>query len=97
ALNPDEFAEFVRNIRLAEGTLHKASEEVSADELEYREYKSLMKVVAKESIKAGDIFTLSNLTVMRARKGEISGKQIKTLLNKKSVSAYEKYEPIKRS
>jgi sialic acid synthase SpsE/spore coat polysaccharide biosynthesis protein SpsF (cytidylyltransferase family) len=97
ALNPDEFADFVRNIRIVDKILNKKADEVSTEELKYREYKSLMKVVAKKSIEIGEIFTENNLTVMRARRGEISGKRIKSLLDKTARSAYRKYEPIKRS
>lgn len=97
ALNPDEFADFVRNIRIVDNILNKKANEVSADELKYREYKSLMKVVTRKSIEVGEVFSEDNLTVMRARRGEISGKRIKSLLNKTARSAYRKYEPIKRS
>ena len=95
ALNPDEFADFVQNIRIVDNILNKKADEVSADELKYREYKSLMKVVAKKSIKIGEIFSEDNLTVMRAKKGEIKGRELKLLLNKKSKLAYKKFEPIK--
>ncbi len=97
ALNPDEFADFVANIRIVDNILNKKADEVSADELKYREYKSLMKVVAKKSIEIGEVFSENNLTVMRARRGEISGKRLKSLLDKTARSVYRKYEPIKRS
>jgi N,N'-diacetyllegionaminate synthase len=97
ALNPDEFVEFVKNIRITDGILNKQSDEVSADELVYRQYKSLMKVVAKEPIRPGDLFTEDNLVVMRARKGEVEGNRIKSLLGKKAKSVYEKFEPLKKS
>jgi len=97
ALNPDEFADFVKNIRTVDAILNKKPDEVSADELKYREYKSLMKVVAKKSIKAGDVFSEDNITVMRAKKGEVDGKRIQSLLGKKAKSAYGKFEPVKRS
>lgn len=97
ALNPDEFAEFVRDIRIVDNILNKKTDEVSADELKYREYKSLMKVVAKNRIKVGEVFSEDNLTVMRAKKGEINGRALTFLLNKTAKSAYTKFEPIKRS
>ncbi|MFC2004684.1 N-acetylneuraminate synthase family protein [Chloroflexota bacterium] len=97
ALNPDEFAEFVRKIRIIDGILNKKPHEVSTDELIYRQYKSLMKVIARKNIRAGDIFSEDNITIMRARKGEVDGKRIKSLLGKKASSAYEKLEPIRRS
>lgn len=95
ALNPDEFADFVQNIRIVDNILNKKVDEVSADELKYREYKSLMRVVAKKTIRIGEIFSEDNLTVMRAKKGEINGRELKALLNKKSKLAYKKFEPIK--
>ena len=97
ALNPDEFADFVKNIRIVDNILNKKADEVSTDELKYREYKSLMKVVARKSVKIGEIFSENNLTVMRARKGEIDGREWKSLLDKKAKLAYRKLEPIKRS
>lgn len=97
ALNPDEFFEFVQNIRIVDNILNKKADEVSADELKYREYKSLMKVVAKKNIKFGEVFSENNLTVMRAKKGGINGRELKSLLNKKATSAYENFEPIERS
>jgi N,N'-diacetyllegionaminate synthase len=97
ALNPDEFLEFVKNIRIVDTILNKEPEEVSADELKYREYKTLMKVVAKENIKVGELFTLSNVAVMRAKKGEVNGKKLDSVLGHKAQSAYKKFEPLKRS
>ena len=96
ALNPDEFADFVKDIRMAGKIINKKVNEVSSDELHYRKYKSLMKVVAKKDIKAGQNFSKDNLTVMRAKRGEISGSWLKSLLNKKSKLSYEKFEPIKK-
>ena len=97
ALNPDEFSEFVKNIRIIDGMLNKQPDEVSADELVYRQYKSLMKVVAKAPIKVGDTLTEDNAAVMRSRKGEIDGKRIESLLGRRASSAYRKFEPIRRS
>ncbi len=97
ALNPDEFADFVKNIRIVDNMLNKEPDEISADELIYRQYKSLMKVVAKKSIEVGDVFSEDNITVMRAKKGEVDGKRIKSLLGSMAKSAYQKFEPLKRS
>ncbi len=97
ALNPDEFAAFVRNIRIVDDMLNKKADVVSTDELIYRQYKSLMKVVASKNIKTGDVFSRDNLTIMRARKGEIEGKRIESLLTRKANADYKKFEPIKRS
>jgi len=96
ALNPDEFADFVKEIKVVDNILNKKTDEVSADELKYREYKSLMKIVAKKNIKTGEIFSKNNLAIMRAKKGEIKDKRLKLLLNKKSKLSYQKFEPIKR-
>lgn len=96
ALNPDEFADFVSDIRVIDKILNKKSEEVSWGELKYRNYKTDMKLVAKKNIKAGDKFTKENLVVMRAKEGEVNGRYFKDLLNKKSKFNYKKFEPIKR-
>lgn len=96
ALNPDEFADFVKDIRTVDNILNKKIDEVSLDELKYREYKTLMKVIAKKDISAGEMFSKNNIAVIRAKKGEIKGKRLKLLLNKKAKQSYKKFEPIKR-
>lgn len=96
ALNPDEFVDFVKNIRIVDNILNKKINEVSLDELKYREYKTLMKVAAKKDISAGEVFSKDNIAVIRAKKGEIKGKRLKLLLNKKAKQSYKKFEPIKR-
>lgn len=97
ALNPDEFTNFVNNIRLADNIMSKDPYEFSLDELKYREYKTLVKVVAKENIKKGETFSKDNITVMRAKAGEISGKKIKLLMGKKSQRDYKKFDTIERN
>lgn len=97
ALNPDEFADFVKNIKLVDSILNKKINEVSSDELQYREYKSLIKVVAKKDIKIGEKLSRDNLTVMRAKRGEINGKKFETLIGKKSKKSYKKFEPVKKN
>jgi len=96
ALNPDEFAEFVKNIRITDNLVQKKADEISPDELKYREYKTLIKLVAKKDIKIGDKFSRDNLTVMRAKKGEIGGKHFESLLGEGAKFAYKRFEPIKR-
>lgn len=97
ALDPDEFIDFVKDIRTIDDIFNKKPGEVSPDELVYREYKTLMKVVAIKDIKAGEKFTKDNIAVMRAKKGEIKGKRLKLLLNKDAEQSYKKFEPIKRN
>jgi N,N'-diacetyllegionaminate synthase len=97
ALNPDKFADFVKDIRVVDDMLNKKTEEVSPDELQYKEYKTLMKAVAIEDIKSGDNFSKDNIAVMRAKKGEIKGRNLKLLLGKEAKQNYQKFEPIKRS
>jgi spore coat polysaccharide biosynthesis protein SpsF len=96
ALNPDEFADFVRDIRIIDGILGKEPDEVSEDELKYREYKTLIKVVAIRDIKEGEVFSEDNLKLMRAKKGEVGGKKIKALLGRKAGASYKKYDTIKK-
>lgn len=97
ALNADEFAAFVKDIRIVDRILGKDPDEVSPDELKYREYKTLIKVVAVKNIKAGDVFSADNIDVMRSKKGEVGGKKLKDLFGKKAKLAYKKFEPVKRS
>lgn len=96
ALNPDEFRTFVREIRIVDNIINKNPNELSTDELKYKDYKTLIKVVAKKNIPAGEIFSPKNLAVMRAKAGEISGRDFKLLLNRKSKFNYRKFEPVKR-
>lgn len=96
ALNPDGFASFVKDIRTAENIISKSPEEISADEIKYKEYKTLMKVTAVKDIKAGEKFSKNNLTIMRSRKGEIAGRDFNLLTDKTSEQSYKKFEPIKR-
>lgn len=96
ALNPDEFVDFVRDIRTAEKIIAKNPEEVSSEELKYRDYEFLIKVVAKKDIKAGSKFNKENLMIMRSKNGEIRGRYLKSLFGKKARYPYKKFEPIKR-
>lgn len=107
ALNPDEFVDFVNDIRMAENILLKSPLEISADEVKYKEYKTLMKVVAKKEIKANEKFSKDNLIIMRSRSGEIAGRNLNLLFGKKAPHQskhgtgqaqfnYKKFEPIKR-
>ena len=97
ALNPDEFAQFVKDIKVADKILGKAREKVSKDELQYKKYKSLMKVVAKENIAKGELFSKKNITIMRAKKGEVAGSILSRIFNKKAKLSYKKYDCIKKS
>lgn len=96
ALNPDEFIAFVQDIRTADRLINKQSDQICADEIKYRKYKSLIKIAAKKNIKIGEKFSEKNLVVMRAKKGKIKGSKLKFLLNKKSKSAYNKFDCIKK-
>jgi len=96
ALNPDEFAEFVRDIRIVEKIINKNYDELSPGELKYREYKTVIKIVAKNKILASEKFSKNNITIMRAKKGEVNGSLKNQLLNKKAKFSYKKFEPIKR-
>ncbi len=96
ALNPNEFASFVKDIRTVENIISKSPAETSADEVKYKEYKTLMKVVAKQEIKAGEKFSIENVTIMRSRVGEVAGRDLNLLIGKKSQQSYKKFESIKR-
>lgn len=96
ALNPDEFVDFVQNIKIADHLINKKSGQTCSNEARYRKYKSLIKIVAKKNIKIGEKFSEENLAVMRAKKGQINGSKLKFLLNKKSKSTYNKFDCIKK-
>lgn len=96
ALNPDEFAEFVKHIRIVDRIMNKESSAKSEGYRKYRQYKSLMKVVAKENISKGDVLSKDNITIMRSKKGQITGGYLDKLIGKKANSSYKKYQPIKR-
>lgn len=97
ALNPDEFSGFVKDIRTADLILSKNPKEISSEEFKYKDYKSIIKIVAKKDIKSGEKFTENNLAVMRTKKGEISGRHFDKLLGERAKLSYKKFESVKRS
>ncbi len=97
ALNPGEFTLFVQNLKTVNRMLTKKTDEISSGELKYRDYKSLIKVVAKTDIQQGESFSNENLAVMRAKSGEVAGKYLDSLLGRKATSSYHKFECIKKN
>jgi sialic acid synthase SpsE/spore coat polysaccharide biosynthesis protein SpsF (cytidylyltransferase family) len=95
ALNPDEFSLFVKSLKSTDNILSKDVNEISSGEIRYKEYKSLMKIVAKKDISAGDILTKDNLSVMRSKKGQIMGRYLDLLIGKVVGQDYKALEPLR--
>ena len=93
SLEPKEFAQMVKGIRVVEESLGSDIKKPSKIEIE----NSLLvrkSIVASKKIKIGDTFSLENLTCKRPYNG-ISPMNWDRLIGKKSKRDYEKDEPIK--
>ena len=86
SLIPNEFKDFINQIRKTEILLGNSTKKPSNSELKNKSFirKS---IVAKKSIKIGDKFSLSNLTTMRPGIG-MPPEKLPVLLNKKSKKNY---------
>ncbi len=92
SLEPKEFFEMVKNIRIAEVSLGSNEKKISKSEK--KNIKIARKsIVAKKNIFKGDKFSLSNLTEKRTGKGYGTFKIVK-LLGKKSSRNYKKDEIV---
>ncbi len=93
SLEPKEFAQMVKGIRVVEESLGSDIKKPSKVEIE----NSLLirkSIVASKKIKIGDTFSIENLTCKRPYNG-ISPMNWDRLIGKKSKRDYEKDEPIK--
>ncbi len=93
SLEPEEFGQMVKGIRVVEESLGSDIKKPSKVEIE----NSLLvrkSIVASKKIKIGDTFSLENLTCKRPYNG-ISPMNWDRLIGKKSKRDYEKDEPIK--
>jgi len=93
ALNPDEFATFVRYVRACEEALGSSSfREFSKGELTYRNV-SRKKVVAAKTLEKGEAIERSSFTFKRSDTG-LPAREAQDLIGKKVKRAVEKDEGI---
>jgi sialic acid synthase SpsE len=95
ALNPDEFAGFVRMVRTLEGALGVSTPRPFSDEeLKYRKYakKSL---VASRDLAAGTVIGKEDLTFMRAEDLGLPPDEVGRLIGKRTKHAIGEYALIR--
>lgn len=92
SLEPDELKEMVKSIREVELALGTGKKEPSFIELENRK-AARKSLVAKKSIKAGEVFNEGNLTIKRPGSG-IPSKYYWSYIGKVSKKSYEKDDLI---
>jgi sialic acid synthase SpsE len=95
ALNPDEFAKFVKMVKTidsARGTNKPHS--FSESEISYRKFQKKT-VVAAKKILAGDPITTDNIYFMRAEKLGVTPDQVNQIIGRNVKSAIEAYQVLK--
>jgi sialic acid synthase SpsE len=95
ALNPDEFARFVRMVRTIEGAMGVSTPRpFSTEELKYRKYakKSL---VAASDLPAGTVIKEEDLTFMRADELGLPPDQSRRLVGKTLKHAIDRYHLVR--
>lgn len=92
SLNPDELSEMVKKIREIEIALGDGIKTPTATELK-NSIAARKSLVAKTAIKAGDVFTIDNLTVKRPGGGQAPSRYW-TYIGQKAVKSYEEDELI---
>jgi sialic acid synthase SpsE len=95
ALNPDEFARFVRMARTIEGAMGVSTPKpFSIEELKYRKYakKSL---VAASDLQAGTVIKEDDLTFMRADELGLPPDHSDRLIGRKTNRAIDKYDLVR--
>lgn len=95
SLEPDELKAFVSGIREVETALGDGIKRPSENEFQNR-IPARKSIVAKESIRAGEEFTMSNITVKRPGSG-IEPKKYWALLGKKASRDFKEDELIEYS
>jgi len=88
SMEPDEFAQMVKNVRLAESALGKVDYEVSFENKMRR--RSLFVV---EDIKKGELFTKKNIRSIRPGYG-LNPKHIEDIINKRACISLKKGTPL---
>ena len=92
SLDPNQFKEFVKNIRVSKIILGKYEKKIQKSEIS--NMKLVRKsIVALNQIEKNEKMTLKNLTAKRAVNG-ISPMNIKKILNKKAKKKYIKDEIV---
>jgi len=92
SLNPDELSEMVKKIREIEIALGDGIKTPTETELK-NSIAARKSLVAKTAIKAGDVFTIENLTVKRPGGGQAPSRYW-TYIGQKAVKSYEEDELI---
>lgn len=92
SLEPDEFREMVRSIRIAEKALGKVNYRPSAAEKHSRVFRR--SIFAVEDIKKGEKFTKKNIRVIRPSYG-LHPRSYDTVLGKKALCAISRGTPLK--
>ena len=95
SLEPEEFSEMIRKIRMAEQMLGSSSLGNNEELLEKRE-ANLRCLVAAKAIEEGEVFTGENIAVKRPfpHKRGLLPKDLKKVINRKSVKRLEADDPI---
>ena len=93
ALNPDEFATFVRFVRACEEALgNETFGELSKGELTYRNV-SRKKIVGAKALKKGEVITRASFAFKRADAG-LGAREARYLIGRKTKRSLEKDEGI---
>ena len=94
ALNPDEFAKFVKMVRTIDNAKgEKVPRPFSESETKYREFQKKT-IVAKCQIRAGEEITSDNICFMRAETLNFTPDRVSEVLGKKASSAISRYEVL---
>jgi len=94
ALNPDEFARFVRMVRTIEGAMgFSIPRPFSAEELKYRKYSKKSLVAARE-LPVGTVITEESLTFMRAEDLGLPPDRSDRLIGRKTNRRIERYHLV---
>ena len=92
SLEPDEFKEMVKNVRLAEKAVGNISYDLSKREKKSRIFRRTIFVV--ENIKKGERFTDKNTRIIRPGHG-LKPKHYETIIGKRAIKDIEKGTPLK--
>lgn len=95
SMEPEQLKQMILMIRETEQALGRAVKYPQPAEFDTQQI-ARQRLVAKTSVKAGEIFTLQNLTTARSPKG-ISANEFWTLLGQVAVTDYELMEPVCQS
>ncbi len=95
ALNPEEFKEFISDLREIEKSLgNQELSKFSKYEEEYRSYVR-KRIVAEKEIKKGELITQENISFKRSEKG-IFPSEKDLIIGKKAIKDIKKDEPLSK-